>query len=129
MSACSALMCDHCRNPGRCCSGFGLNANPKAAMIQTGDDFTALHLLVMMAAAYQEDCQGRPTIGLPFLPLYELKPGYWRWWCPLLGKDGRCTDYANRPRLCSDFTPGRDALCVEFRPEPGGKVELKGESP
>ncbi len=129
MTACGALLCDHCRQPGRCCSGFGLNLTMRRVRIEPGDEITGLHVLVMLATAVHQDCRHQPTIGVPFMPLYELKPGHWRYWCPLLGADGRCTDYENRPRLCADFTAGTDALCAEYRPEPGGSVELRADSP
>ena len=41
------------------------------------------------------------------------------WWftCPLLGEDGKCGDYENRPDLCKKFVPGGgDHLCL-IRPE------------
>jgi Fe-S-cluster containining protein len=120
MTACGALLCDHCRNPGRCCSGFGLN-------LEANEDDTALHLLVKLESVLHGDCQGRPMLGAPFMPLYRAADR-WRFWCPLLGADGRCTDYANRPRLCSDFTAGTDALCAEYRPEPTGIVDLQADS-
>lgn len=103
MTACGALLCDHCRRPGRCCSGFALN-------LEVSEEETALHLLVRLATILHQDCQGRPMLGAPFLPLYR-PGGEWRFWCPLLGHDGRCTDYENRPLLCAMFQPGADPLC------------------
>ena len=63
---------------------------------------------------------------LPFKPL-ELsgingsggKTGKMDWWftCPILGKDGKCGDYENRPQVCKSFVPGGgDALCL-IKPE------------
>lgn len=37
------------------------------------------------------------------------------WWftCPILGKDGKCGDYENRPDVCKCFVPGGgDYLCL-----------------
>jgi len=54
---------------------------------------------------------------LPFNPigLEPTKTGSKTWWftCPLLGKDGKCGDYENRPDLCRRFVPGNgDELCL-----------------
>lgn len=81
---------------------------------------TALEALLVLAMAYTPDCNGQPKLGLPFLPLFRGTnrnvgldvPRNWTLWCPLLGKDGRCTDYAHRPLLCATFLPATDALCV-----------------
>lgn len=51
---------------------------------------------------------------LPFRPV-EISPETGVWWvgCPLLGDDGRCTDYENRPKICVSFQPGgTDKLCL-----------------
>ena len=61
--------------------------------------------------------------NLPFEPL-ELAPTATSgneklWWftCPLLGADGKCGDYENRPGTCSSFVPGGgDGLCL-IKPE------------
>ncbi|MCK5607556.1 YkgJ family cysteine cluster protein [Candidatus Pacearchaeota archaeon] len=50
------------------------------------------------------------------------------WWftCPVLGKDGRCGDYENRPRVCKSFVPGGgDELCL-IKPEKKEGGEAKG---
>lgn len=57
-------------------------------------------------------------LGLPFMPLSHAENGAWRFWCPLLGRDGRCTDYENRPALCRTYQSGEDALCAEWVPPP-----------
>jgi hypothetical protein len=49
-------------------------------------------------------------IGLPFMPLDKSEKYGWRLRCPLLGRDGRCTDYENRPALCRHFQPGSNRL-------------------
>ena len=110
MTACGALLCDRCWRPGRCCSGFALN-------LEVNEEETALHLLIRLAAIVHSDCQGRPMLGVPFLPLYRT-PGFWRFWCPLLGPDGRCTDYETRPEVCAIFQPGEDPLCEMHVPPP-----------
>lgn len=34
--------------------------------------------------------------------------------CPLLGEDGRCTDYDGRPELCRLYEAGSDPICAEY---------------
>lgn len=105
--ACSAIACDGCPQPGRCCSGFVLN---DSALLEAE---TPLHALVWAVAAHHFDAQGRPAIGVPFVPFWpEARTGNWRWWCPVLTADGRCGDHANRPMLCAVFEPATDTLCV-----------------
>lgn len=60
--------------------------------------------------------------NLPFKPVelckdkrYPHDSGRQVWWftCPLLGEDGKCGDYDNRPDLCKKFVPGGgDHLCL-----------------
>jgi Fe-S-cluster containining protein len=97
--------CDACAVPGRCCSGFNLN-------FHDGQPDTAADLLVRLARVYTSDCEGRPVVGLPFLPLWKDSRGTWRMWCPLLTAEGRCGEHAHRPGLCASFEPGTEALCV-----------------
>lgn len=62
-------------------------------------------------------------LGLPFIP-GEIS-GRWtteegreyvtyRYDCPMLGEDGRCTIYADRPDLCRRYEPKSDRLCVLY---------------
>lgn len=58
--------------------------------------------------------------GLPFIPVRAMFRGYSEegavipvFDCPLLGVDGRCGNYDQRPDLCRTFEPGSDGLCVE----------------
>lgn len=100
-------LCDVCTRPGRCCSGFVLNAS-------WANDVTALEALAGLASCDPLNRDDRaPAYGLPFLPLYKDPKGWWRFWCPNLGRDGRCGDYENRPQVCRDFVPeSGDALCA-----------------
>ena len=36
----------------------------------------------------------------------------WRFTCPALGADGRCTIYESRPAVCREYEPGQDILCA-----------------
>jgi Fe-S-cluster containining protein len=35
----------------------------------------------------------------------------YRYGCPLVDHEGRCSCYESRPFACSDYEPGSDALC------------------
>lgn len=118
-------LCDACRAPGRCCTGFYL---------QNGDfgrGRPALEVLVELATAWTGTApmlgavRVHPTfdltaiediqVGMPFMPLMRRPAdGAWRFWCPVLRADGRCGDYENRPALCRDYQAGSDKLCAEF---------------
>ena len=119
-------LCNACRQPGRCCTGFALPIR--------GD--TALEVLVQLAAMHHGLFKGHPNrlshedcvdpqrrahvehaaVGLPFIPLNPV-PGGWRFWCPLLGRDGRCTEYDHRPALCRAYQPASDPICAEWVPD------------
>lgn len=114
--ACS--LCDRCTNPGRCCTGFTLWTRGPAGAVPV---FTASNSVLEVAAGLAQrsyfTAAGAHTIGLPFLPLWLAPDGDWKFWCPVLGRDGRCGDHANRPALCASFQPGSDALCC-MPPDP-----------
>ena len=67
---------------------------------------------------------------LPFRPLElsavngageKIAEKIWWFTCPLLGKDGKCGDYENRPNTCKNFVPGNgDMLCL-IQPEDKGE--------
>lgn len=95
--------CETCIRPGACCSGFVLSFR-----YQT----TGLEMLAELAKQW-----------MPFAPLYRAPDRDWKWWCPLLGADGWCTDYDNRPYTCREFEPGSDPLCVHHV-EPKGCLDM-----
>lgn len=106
MKACDTLLCDNCKRPGRCCSGFALNFVHQPE--------TNLEALVALATAWPSN----GALGLPFMPLWRTRAHHWLYWCPLLGRDGRCTDYENRPDLCRTYQAGSDMLCAMHIPVP-----------
>ena len=97
-------LCDKCRLQGRCCIGVALGG---------GEWMKGSTTLEVIAALVQHDPLGR--LALPFLPLWRSK-GVWMFWCPLLGRDGRCTSYGYRPTVCIEYPPGLDELCAEHVP-------------
>lgn len=112
--------CDTCRNPGRCCFGFYLHS----ASVQAAE--TPLEVLVELATVFHDD-EWMGYQGLPFMPLYKTSVGHWLLWCPRLGRDGRCNDYENRPKLCRTYEPGSDRLCAEYTPPPPDENDIKKE--
>lgn len=100
--------CDACTHPGACCSGFAIVGHtfPIATWQESANKFTSEY-------------------GVPFFKAIrihtETKNSQWRagfvgvrFNCELLGTDGRCTDYENRPRTCIDFKAGSDPLCAMY---------------
>jgi Fe-S-cluster containining protein len=97
--------CDSCRRPGRCCTGFNITGRAPA-------HWHPLEVYVWLATVRHRD-EAMGDTGLPFMPLWPPPTsGHWRFWCPRLGRDGRCTDYDNRPTLCRIYEPGHDGLCA-----------------
>lgn len=96
-------LCDTCAVPGRCCLKVYLTGGQDGDRISQPMSFErAEH----MALRHR----------LPFRPAHQIEDGSWVWWCTNLGRDGRCTDYENRPQLCRDYKPGSDELCVHHEP-------------
>lgn len=107
-------LCGNCPKPGMCCRDIRLH---------TGNDIvfrgvaTRLEALVALATVRHED-PWMGHIGLPFLPDRIDGLGMWVLQCPILGSDGRCTDYENRPLLCRHHEPGFHVPCALTKPEP-----------
>ena len=104
-------LCDICRDPGACCRGFRLNvwisrgATPEEAGEQMRE-------------------RTKEQVGAPF-PFEAIQPeppgsddanespwDFWKWSCPKLAPDGRCSIYENRPAVCRQFEAGSDKLCT-----------------
>lgn len=131
-------LCDTCRNPGQCCSGFTLNI---------GTPETYLEALVLMATVgngtdpTREGLFGQSFslpdktpedwehvwLGLPFLPLWKDSLGNWRYWCIHLSANGRCTIYEDRPPLCREYKAGSCRLCAEWEPSYTADEEVVDE--
>ncbi len=106
-------VCDTCRNPGRCCTGFSLGG----ATFPKGE--TMLDAMIALASCIIHDVHERAIVP-PFLPLRRIDwerdgdPDHvWSLWCPLL-VNGRCSDYENRPMLCKTYRPRQDGLCAMY---------------
>jgi hypothetical protein len=107
-------LCDTCRQPGSCCSGFVLS-DPKGEVTHwdcaTRDEINADILArsgwPFKATAIRSRWTDAAT-GQPY--------NTWYFGCPLLGGDGRCTVYETRPQLCRDYAAGSSPLCVEHQP-------------
>ena len=111
-------------SPGRCCKSLTLSGGPM------NDDREAVE-------------GGRPTYldalnyvrknGVPFVPLRPQQTArgewVWRYACPKLGDDGRCTIYDDRPDLCRRFEPGGNDLCVHSQGTTSGDASALVELP
>lgn len=110
--------CASCPRPGACCQAFPLNIELPQSYAAAQEEWERIR------AEYNTGVGNvRP---LPFELLRPLEMGahslaeakhasdrvYWRYTCPQLGSDGRCTIYATRPDICRQYTPQEDALCV-----------------
>lgn len=93
-------LCDICPKPGQCCRSFVLHLNGEAF----GEVETATQANVQMAIR-----------GFPFLATGKVE-GYanFSFMCPMLGMDGRCTIYENRPMTCRIYKPASDPMCVFY---------------
>lgn len=106
------ISCDKCVSPGMCCKAFPLNQYFK---------FGSTPEQVLKFVADQ---------GFPFVPLRRMNMfpmvgqwlEQWQFSCKALAADGRCTIYEKRPKLCSDYQPGTDVMCVHVRGADGKPI-------
>lgn len=101
----SGSLCDRCSKPGRCCSDFLLSLQ-----IPAGDDWKDRAKTLVEGYGIKHFIPIEAVRG-PWTPDDRVQ---FRCNCSLIGADGRCMDYENRPAVCRVFEPGTDALCVEF---------------
>lgn len=103
--------CDSCKQPGACCHGIHLNGGGGRVSFWANEP--RLAVLTRMA-----------ELWLPFVPTEEATRNTdpesdkefvtYLYDCTMLGPDGRCTIYEDRPQLCRDYQPKSDALCVMY---------------
>src|SRR5574337_50489 len=104
--------CDQCWRPGHCCTGFVLSTNTRG--------MTCFEILARFSTIKVADSEGNPDFSpIPFQPFFIDSKGDWRYWCPNLGLDGRCQDYAHRPVPCRGYEPLSDQLCFMHDREAG----------
>lgn len=53
-------------------------------------------------------------VKVPFKVLGVSSNGIWLFTCKVLGKDGLCTKYDQRPEVCRIFEPGNPACLVSY---------------
>ncbi|MFS6749801.1 hypothetical protein, partial [Staphylococcus aureus] len=100
---------------GRCCTGLVLDGGTLPP-----PGCTSLEAYIALASMVHEDCEGRPMLGSPWLPLMQREDGgEWMLWCMNLVAGGRCGDHANRPMTCKAYEPGTDFLCALYTPRWG----------
>ena len=124
--------CATCKDPGYCCQGLTLSTVFPAEMPR---DKIYQHT----AEGTDPYGYGHETEGTPqFRPIrinarYSVRGGKkpdgvtWSFSCDWLGEDGRCTDYANRPKLCRRYKPKSDLLCIEYDGSYKGSLRLYRE--
>lgn len=97
MSNLTAFSCDTCSKPGHCCKGFGLNTSnndPLGISMELMQNGLTMFELVQTV---------EPQEGQRIKHLFR---------CTMLEPDGRCGIYESRPKLCRDYKPGSDPMCV-----------------
>ena len=109
-------VCDSCIKPGSCCKGLYLSAEPSSSLSFWADEHPLAALVRMVemdlpfvpakvAHRYTDEASGREYVT-------------YRYDCTMLGDDGRCTIYEDRPQLCRAYEPKSDALCIMHEPQP-----------
>lgn len=106
----SSSICDTCIEPGACCKKLVLHVNGRPLLYDKEN--------------WIEDAKKKMADrGYSFLtPIEKEDHPVFRdnvivkFSCQLLGEDGRCNDYANRPGFCRSYTPGVEELCVMYKP-------------
>lgn len=100
------LLCSICPDPGHCCRNFD-------STLVYWDD-----------AAPQEVKQYMDFIAGEPMPWIPLGPGpkkymqkgrscsHWKFDCPHLDENGRCSIYSKRPNACRTLVPGTVDVCV-----------------
>lgn len=96
-------ICESCRIKGNCCKGFMLNfiINKSENWEEELNSWLKVNeteFLIPRRAPYNDT---EKTLGFRFD-------------CSLLGEDGLCKDYENRPDMCKLYQPQEDALCCEY---------------
>ena len=107
-------LCEKCYSPGACCKRLNLTLSNGTHLTVWDDTDPTAYL--------------HANFDLPFVALSKQSTwtdengrdySSWHWSCPRLGADGRCSQYKDRPRLCRDFEPRSDRLCVMYSGESG----------
>lgn len=99
-------ICDQCRSPGSCCSAFVLNLRFRR------DNWYDDAISEMRRHGITHFVPVRPSLGSEYFDgSYLIRVVFD---CTLVGKDGRCTNYENRPDACRAYEPKSDGLCAEF---------------
>lgn len=95
-------LCDVCDQPGNCCKDFVISFIENKEPHFVEEEILTLANIKMALH------------GFPFIATrYEKSKGA-RFMCPLLDADGYCSDYENRPKLCREYKPQTDKMCVFF---------------
>lgn len=96
--------CETCSRPGECCKNFVLSPNfPEPDWQSASRSLLDRNGLTYfrIEEAVRSELTNRGHVAI-------------RCSCLLLGDDGRCRDYENRPVVCRLYRPLSDNLCAEF---------------
>jgi Fe-S-cluster containining protein len=105
--------CDTCTKPGACCQDFVLSGRGGAFMFDADSWWTEANNLMekhelpfnpLRIDTQSEKCDAEGMVGVRFT-------------CPQVTPEGRCGIYDARPKLCRDYAPGSDKLCVMYVPK------------
>jgi len=125
-------LCDTCRDPGVCCRGMSLNIVYPPEMTRKE---VAEHTHAGTNPYSEKKSEPLPSFN-PIRPSGryisrgQRKPDSVRWLysCTNLDEEtGRCNDYENRPKLCRDFEPASNPLCVHYDGPWAGYLRLYKE--
>ena len=101
-------LCDTCHSPGACCKNFSLgrtfwfDGDDTVELFLKSNDFPFVPILV-------EEHESEKKGG--------RKYGSYRFSCPKLTAEGRCSIYEDRPYVCRQYEPASSSLCVYFEKE------------
>jgi Fe-S-cluster containining protein len=125
-------LCDTCKRPGHCCSGFMLG----------GGSFPPARTREEAQAQIDKQLMHRVDGTLQISP-FELMylenflqadhvtgikdwVAGWKMRCTKL-VNGRCSIYDTRPQLCKDYAPATDSLCFHHVPAEWVQTEWEDE--
>lgn len=100
-------LCDTCRAPGNCCSGFVLSVRfPVERWKQAARKEMKRRRLPFFPVRAMVRSDPAPVEGMVAVHFD----------CRWLGADGRCLNYERRPETCRHYEAGIDYLCAEHVP-------------
>lgn len=97
--------CDNCPKRGQCCKNFNLAGAPKDHPWA----YTSIESRKTIIKRLKKE-------NLPFIPT-KTRKFHWLFDCPKIDRNGKCTIYHNRPKLCEDYRIGATKICYYYKEE------------